>query len=182
MPPPAARLSDEELLSTPTADSFADFYQRHVRAILGYFARVTRDPETAADLTAETFAAALSGRSRYRPEVAPATAWLFGIAGKKAADWRRRGYAEDRARRRLAMERIDLTERDRTDFDALTDDYVAHLLSDLSPDERDAVTARVLEDRAYDEIAAETGVPAATVRKRVSRALGALRGKGVREP
>ena len=61
------------------------------------------DAEAAADLTAETFAAALPGRKRYRPDRAAPATWLYGIAAHKLTDWRRRGYAEDRARGRMRM-------------------------------------------------------------------------------
>src|SRR5215218_648685 len=52
--------SDAELLSATDTRSFELFYRRNFEALLGFFARRTRDPELAADLTAETFAAALS--------------------------------------------------------------------------------------------------------------------------
>jgi DNA-directed RNA polymerase specialized sigma24 family protein len=52
------------------------FYDRHARSVLAYFARRTRDPESAADLTAETFAAAIVSRRRFRPGPEPASAWL----------------------------------------------------------------------------------------------------------
>ena len=96
--------SDDELLTGGGPDGFAVFYRRHVEAILRYHARWARDAEVAADLTAETFAAALESKHRFSPGGPPARAWLFGIAVKKLADYRRRGYAEDRARRRLGME------------------------------------------------------------------------------
>ena len=53
------------------------FYDRHVKALLGYFSRRTFSAEEAADLTAETFASALAARRRFKPGKAPATAWLF---------------------------------------------------------------------------------------------------------
>ena len=46
--------TDEELLASHDSEAFGVFYDRHVRALLGYFARRTRDPEMAADLTAQT--------------------------------------------------------------------------------------------------------------------------------
>ena len=55
-------VTDEQLLSARDAASFELFYCRQVDAVLGFFARRTGDPELAADLCAETFAAALSGR------------------------------------------------------------------------------------------------------------------------
>jgi RNA polymerase sigma-70 factor (ECF subfamily) len=75
--------SDEALLASRDPAGFELFYSRHVEDLLGFFARRTRDPELAADLTAETFAAALANRQRYRPAAGAATAWLFGIAMHK---------------------------------------------------------------------------------------------------
>src|SRR3954467_3044883 len=111
--------TDEELLSARDAASFELFYCRHVDALLGFFARRTRDPELAADLAAETFAAALASRRRYRPEAGAAAGWLYGIGTKKLADAQRRGYAEMRARRRMGMERIELDDDDFARIEAL---------------------------------------------------------------
>src|SRR6188472_2173197 len=110
MPGPDA--TDEQLLVARDALSFELFYVRHVDAMLGFFARRTFDAEMAADLCAETFAAALASRRRFHPGGPPARAWLFGIAAKKLADAQRRGYADMRARRRLGMERIELSDQD----------------------------------------------------------------------
>ena len=44
--------------------------------VLAYFRRRVGDAELAADLTAETFAAALEGRRRFAPERGPAAGWL----------------------------------------------------------------------------------------------------------
>ena len=50
---PAATLrTDDELLSSSDPEAFGVFYDRHIKSLLGYFARRTRDPEVAADLTA----------------------------------------------------------------------------------------------------------------------------------
>ena len=61
--------TDEELLAAVRREpeAFGIFYRRHVTALLGYFLRRTRDAELAADLTAETFAAALDGLRRFDP-------------------------------------------------------------------------------------------------------------------
>src|SRR3954466_7353489 len=107
-----AASTDEELLVAGTAAAFGEFYDRHARAVLAYFARRTGDPEAAADLTAETFAAAIIARRRFRPGPEPASAWLFGIARHKLADFQRRGCAEDRALRRLRVQRPALDAED----------------------------------------------------------------------
>jgi RNA polymerase sigma-70 factor (ECF subfamily) len=53
--------------------------------------------------------------------------------------------------------------------------WVADLLRRLPVDQREAVSARVLQDRPYDEIAAELQTSSLVVRKRVSRGLAQLR-------
>jgi RNA polymerase sigma factor (sigma-70 family) len=167
--------TDEDLLSSRDAASFEEFYVRHATTLLGFFQRRTRDPEMAADLTSETFAAALASRRRYRREAGAASAWLFGIAARKLADAQRRGYAERRMCRRLGMERIELTDRDIERIEALGEGLAPALLDGMAPPQRDAVTAHVIDERPYGEIAAELDTSEAVVRKRVSRGLAVAR-------
>jgi len=168
--------TDEALLAAGDAASFECFYVRHVDELLGFFVRRTRDAELAADLTAETFAAALAARRRYRADKGAAGAWLYGIALKKLADAQRRGYVERRARRRLGMERLELTDLEIARIEALAGDQTATLWVDrLAPDQREAVVAHVVDERSYGEIAGALGTSEAVVRKRVSRGLQTVR-------
>ena len=168
--------TDETLLAGDDPGGFEQFYLRYAETLLGFFARRTRDPELAADLTAETFAAALAGRHRYRPETGAASAWLFGIAMHKLADAQRRGYAERRARRRLGMERLEIDDEDYARIESLAEAAGASaLLEGLAPEQRDAVRAHVLEGRGYREIATSLDTYETVVRKRVSRGLAAVR-------
>ena len=74
--------TDAELLKASAHDveAFGRFYDRHAAAVAAFFVRRTGCPHLAADLTAETFAAAFVSRRRYRDTGAPALAWLLGIA------------------------------------------------------------------------------------------------------
>jgi RNA polymerase sigma factor (sigma-70 family) len=174
-----ASLSDDRVLAAAAADrdAFATFYRCYERPVLAFFVRRTGDPELAADLTAEVFAAALVACRRYRPAGAPASAWLFGIAQHTLSRSRRRGVVEDRARRRLGMASISLDDEDleRIEQLASVDETVMVLLEGLPGDQREAIRARVLQDRTYDEIATELRCSPAVVRKRVSRGLTQLR-------
>jgi RNA polymerase sigma factor (sigma-70 family) len=153
-----------------------ELYRGHARRIAGYLMRATNDAEVAADLTAETFAAALLARERYRADMGAPTTWLYAIAANKLKDWRRRGYTEDRARRRLQIERPALSDSDVVEFARLADEVTADaLLEALPADQRTALRARVLDGRAYGEIAMTEGVSEQAVRKRVSRGLSSLR-------
>jgi RNA polymerase sigma-70 factor (ECF subfamily) len=157
-------------------DAFTAFYRRYERAMLAFFYRRTEDAELAADLTAEVFAGALVSCGRYRPGAAPASVWLFGIAQHKLISSRRRGRVEDRARRRLRMAPIELQDADldRIEREAGAGAVLA-LLEELPEDQREAVRARVLDDRSYEELAQQLQCSQAVVRKRVSRGLAALR-------
>ena len=58
---------------------------------------------------------------RFRPGPQPAVAWLYAIANHKLASSRRRGRVADRARRRLGMEPIVLTDENLERVEALAD-------------------------------------------------------------
>ena len=167
--------TDEALLLSDDLEDFGLFYDRYVRALLAFFQRRTSNPEVAADLTAETFAAALVSRSRYLPQNANAAAWLFAIAHHKLTDYQRRGRAEDRMRARLGMQAVSVATEDAELIRWLGEEVATQLVEELPEDQRDAVRAHVLEDRGYAEIAADERLPEATVRKRVSRGLRVLR-------
>jgi len=82
-------------------------------------------------------------------------------------------------RTRLGMQAIELTdaglERIEEIIDAERAPRALTALESLPPRERQAVEARVLDDRPYGEIASELRLSEAVVRKRVSRGLRRLR-------
>jgi RNA polymerase sigma factor (sigma-70 family) len=170
-----AHETDDALLQSGDPEDFGRFYDRYVESLLAYFCRRTGDPEAAADLTAETFAAALVARRRYEARATPAAAWLFGIAQHKLTDFRRRGSAETRMRARLGMERLAVSAEDAEMIRWLGEDVAVAMVADLPPDQRDAIRAHVIEDRDYAEIARSGRTSEAAVRKRVSRGLQVLR-------
>jgi RNA polymerase sigma factor (sigma-70 family) len=172
---PIDQPTDEDLLSSDDPEAFGVFYDRHVKALLGYFARRTFDPEEAADLTAETFASALVARPRFTPGGAPATAWLFTIAARRLADYQRRGYVEQRMRRSLEMERRPVSEADTEMIRVLGEDAARSVLSELPPEQRRLVAAHVIDERPYGELAGELHTSEAAIRQRMSRGLATLR-------
>jgi RNA polymerase sigma factor (sigma-70 family) len=171
------RLSDQELLvlARETPPAFGVFYRRHVHAVHGYFRRRVADVETAFDLTAETFAAALRAVPRYEPRPEPARAWLFGIARNKLSEALRHGQVEDRARRALAMEPIVLDDDDVAMLELLSETPALEAVGELPEDHRAAVLAHHVDGESYEEIAERLACSQSVVRQRVSRGLRALR-------
>ena len=116
------------------------------------------------------------GRRRYRSENPSAHAWLMAIASHKLNSALRARYAERRARLRLGMRPVAVTEDDLARIDRLADAaVVGRLLDELPSDQRVALVARVVDERSYEQIADGEGVSEAVVRKRVSRGLAGLR-------
>ena len=173
--------ADEALLVAGRNDgrAFGLFYERRVDSVLAFFLRRTGDRELAADLTAETFAAALSALPRYRPERSTALAWLFTIANHKMADSIRRGQVEDRARRRLRLEPLVFSDEDiervEQRAEAAAGGAALAELERLSAEQRGAIEGRVLHESDYDELARALRCSESVVRKRVSRGLAELR-------
>jgi hypothetical protein len=84
-----ARASDESLLAATQAgdaEAFGVFFERHSRTVLRFVRRRVGSAELAADLTAETFAAALIAVHRdHAREVPDGAAWLCGIAPSRSS-------------------------------------------------------------------------------------------------
>jgi RNA polymerase sigma factor (sigma-70 family) len=174
---PVDRRSDSELLVASRVDpeAFGVFYDRHVRAVLAFFRRRVHAPEVAVDLTAETFAAALVAVGRFSAREEPARAWIFAIARHKLSDAIRRSEVDDRARRTLAMQPVELDDVALEAIEELAESRSLELLDALPADQREAISAHHLDDRSYEEIAGELRCSQSVVRKRVSRGLASLR-------
>jgi RNA polymerase sigma factor (sigma-70 family) len=172
------RTDGELLVATPRdPDAFAIFYRRHARGVLSFFRRRVRSAEVAFDLTAETFAAALEAAPRYEPRPDPARGWLYGIAFNKLYEAQRRGRADDAVRRALGMQPIELTDKGLERIETLAGEPATHALHALPDEQREAVRARVLDERPYEEIAGELGCSESVVRQRVSRGMRAMRAR-----
>jgi RNA polymerase sigma-70 factor (ECF subfamily) len=175
------------LLVEPEARSFAitcesldQLWRSHAPGVAVYIARRTLDAGIAADLTAETFAQAYMKRHQFRGGSRDAAiGWLYGIARHQVSHFVRRHRAEARALARLGIEpvhsgpdelgrfvdrdgRSELRRRIATQLDALT------------PEQREALRLRVLDELSYEQMADRLGIDERAVRARVSRGIRAL--------
>jgi RNA polymerase sigma-70 factor (ECF subfamily) len=153
-------------------------YDRYASRLVRYLVEQQGATEDAAlDATQEAFARLIVHRGRVRlADDGSLWPWLAVTGRNLVRDWQRRGIVEARARRRLGLP----VASDEAS-DALSRVEAARVrvrlrlaLSRLSPEQRTAVAARVLDERDYPEIAATAGTSEATVRRRVSRGLRAM--------
>jgi RNA polymerase sigma-70 factor (ECF subfamily) len=169
------RATDGELLRAGTADGFEEVYDRHAAQVLAWSR--ARIGEHAADLTAEVFARAWLGRSRFRPESnESALPWLLGIARNVLRESLRKRRIEDAARRRLGMPR--LLARDAA-LEAIHDrrslsEPERLALASLPERDRELLQLRVIEERPYRDIAVRLRCTPQAARHRVSRLLRQL--------
>ena len=174
-------MNDAALLAASArgdADAFAVFYRRHLPLVVGFCARATADREAAADLTGEVFAAALAAAGRYRAEHETAAPWLIGIAQNKLRESQRHRRVQDAVRRRLRMRPLEFDEEDLDRVEALASQAHSAVLAAveaLPESERDAVRARIVDERGYDELAVQLRCSESVVRQRVSRGLARVR-------
>lgn len=175
----ADTVRDEDLLvaSGDRPAQFVTFYDRAMPGLLAFFARRTLDGQAAADLTAETLADAYASRRRFGDRGdGSASAWLYTIAHRKLGRFRRRQRVDAAARRRLGLQRLELTSEDIERVEALIDfaqvgRAVAAAFGELRPDQREALRLRVIDGLPYRQIAATLGCSEDVARARVSRGL-----------
>jgi RNA polymerase sigma-70 factor, ECF subfamily len=163
-----------------SAEGYHRLYDAVSDRLLGFFVRRAPDPQTAVDLWAETWAVAYQRRRSFRgSEGEQDEAWLFGIAYRQLARYRRSGEIERRALRRLGLERPVLAD---DELDRVLElGVVAGLrgrlngaLDALPAEHAEAVRLRVVDELSYDELAGRLGISQANARARVSRGLRAL--------
>ena len=124
----------EQALSTRSPRSVAEAAEEHLDDVFGYLLYLTRDRETAEDLTSSTFEKAVRLWQRFDPARGSARTWLLGIARTTALDWFR---AE--ARRRRREEAAALPERVEESFAEGLSPELERGLATLSAGEREVL-------------------------------------------
>ena len=170
---PAKRSGDDKT-------SFEGLYDRVAERVLIYLARRVRDPDAAAELWAECWAAAFESWSRCRASgPAEAEAWMFGVARNQLAAYYRTGAIQRRALEKLGWTAPSLGVDEREWIDRALDvellsPALEEALLELPQKRRQAVQLRVVEDLPYDAIAERLGCSEQTARAHVSRGLRRL--------
>jgi len=173
--------TDVELIvrSWDEPEAFGVLFERHAGELLGFFARRTLDPESAAELVAETFAQAFASRRRFRDRGLGAAGWLYGIGRHQLSRFFRTGAVDARARHRLGMPEREVSAEDYERIEELIDfeqvgRAIGQAFSVLSDEQREALTLRVVDGRSYREVAEALRCSEETARARVSRGLRRL--------
>lgn len=176
-----SELTDAALLQAAIddPDAFGLFYDRHAQPVLQFLYRRTDSAETAADLCAETFAAAFVQRRRFRDTGTTARPWLYGIAKNLLGHYLRRQRVSERYRRRIGAGIAALDDEDLLRVEELADvapyrHEIRAAIEQLPEGTADAVVLRIGHDLPYPEVATRLGCSEGAARVRVSRGLARL--------
>ena len=149
-------------------DAFEQLYAAEASALFSFLAYRTGDRSLAEDLLADAFERALRGR--YNARKGSAKTWLYAIALNVLRDHLRRAAAESRA-----YERVEEGAARDPFADVEVRDELMRGLTQLSAEEREAISLRFGAGLTVPEMATVLGEPLTTVEGRVYRALRKLR-------
>ncbi|MCX4818506.1 SigE family RNA polymerase sigma factor [Streptomyces sp. NBC_01142] len=149
-----------------TEEEFDAFYAMAFPRLVGQLYALTGDHGEAQDVVQEAFVRAWDRRASFLADEAP-EAWIRTVAMRLAVSrWRR-------ARRWLELVRHH-PPADRTPGPGPEHTMLVAALRQLPEAQRQAVVLHHLCDLTIEQIAAETGAPAGTVKARLSRGRAAL--------
>ncbi len=151
----AAGRGDEQALASFIRDTQADVWR---------FAAHLVDPQTADDLTQDTYLRAVRAAASYRGRSSART-WLLAIAYRVCMDELR---ARTRRRRRNAL--LPSIDRPGVAADVAEEVTLTAVVAGLDLDRRTAFVLTQLIGLTYDEAAQACGCPVGTIRSRVARA------------
>ena len=152
--------------------AFAELLKLYGPRLLLFTQRMLQSsPEQIADVTQDTWVAIFRGLPRLL-DVSKFKPWAFRIARDQV-------FREYR-RRKLLVQPLDgeILEETPNQDDSLTAadlEQLHHCLGSISPEHREALILRFLEEMDYEEIARATGVTVGTVRSRIHYAKQALK-------
>lgn len=158
--------------------AFKELMERHQNSVFHIVLRIVRDRELASDLVQDTFMKAFSSLKSYRSEYRFST-WLYKIAANTSID-----HLRKKRIKALSLDNPINTQDGQVTIEV--PDYTHHperemvrreqavtiedAIMALPEKYRQVIVARHQEDKSYEEIASEIGVPVGTVKARIFRA------------
>jgi RNA polymerase sigma-70 factor, ECF subfamily len=176
-----AGLRDEELIELLVrreAEALGVLYDRYGRLVFAVALRITGDREVAEEVTQDVFHNAWQGAGGFRIGSGTCSAWLMGITRHRAIDATRSRRFRARAREDdLNVEYPANNENDpvyQVD-QQMTREMIRSALSELPPNQRQAIELAYYGDLTGAEIAERLGEPVGTIKTRMRLGMQKLR-------
>ena len=157
--------------------ALAELYEAMVGRVYGLALRITRQVQTAEEVTEDCFWQVWRQAPRFDAARGGAIAWIMTIARSRALDaLRRADNAEPLADERLANIEAEQGNDPHDLLDAVEKQHRLHAaLRDLEPLPRQLVALAFFRGLSHEEISAQMGLPLGTVKSHIRRALLRLR-------
>jgi RNA polymerase sigma-70 factor (ECF subfamily) len=154
-----------------------EWYEAYGAPVYNYFRFHVPLPDVAEDLTAETFLKVVRAVDRFDPSRGTAKAWILTVARNVLSDWRRRA----RLRQYVALGTMHdlIYEAPSPEERLLREEEIGRLLdavATLGETDRELIGLRYGSGLDTAEVAQILGTSEGSVRTRLWRALGKLRG------
>ena len=180
--------SDEQLIKqalTGDQRAYRELLNRHSQSIYHVIFKIVRNPDESADLVQETFMKAFGSLATYRFEYRFST-WLYKIAANNAIDFLRKKRIEA-----LSLDKPIQTKDGEVGFEVpdwsqnpeenlyrrRREITIQDAISSLPAKYREVIVLRHQQDKSYEEIAEQLGLPVGTVKARIFRARELLKKK-----
>lgn len=136
-------------------EAFERLYQTHLARLRSFLRRSLGDSKAAEDIAQEAFLQIWQHPNGFNPARGSLKAYLFGIAAKRAADWRRHRRPESPAPPEPPARAGEPPV------------LIADALQHVDPDTRSLLWLREVEGYSYQELAAMLEIPLGTVKSRL---------------
>lgn len=170
------KATDEELMSEyqrGSEQAFTVLYRRHSPRVYGYLKKRTFDADSAGDVLQMVFMKLHQTKRRYDSSY-PFLPWLFTVTRTVLIDWQR---VRRRHRQELPLENeaLEMAVHQAANGSESTDEREWPELSQLTPDQRQAIELRYRNDQSFEEIARVLETSPSNVRQLVSRGIRILK-------
>ena len=159
-------------------EAFSALFRFFAPRLKSYFLRLGTNPRQAEDLVQEAMLRVWERATLYDPARAQASTWIFTVARNLRLDALRGERRPEPESKALLAGLADPGEPADLQLDSSRrEERVRAALATLPPEQLDILKLSFFEDVAHADIARRLGLPLGTVKSRIRRALGRLRGE-----
>jgi len=184
----SASPSDQDLVQRSIEgeeNAFNELLNRYKRGVYTLIIRIVRDPETANDLSQDTFVRLYASLSSYNPKY-KFSSWLFKIANNLTIDHLRKNRPnmlslDDPVETESGSVMIQVASGGEDPLDRVESlelgENIKEAIMEVPVEYRRVIVMRHVEDMTYEEIVEVTGLPLGTVKTLLFRGRRLLRKK-----
>ena len=164
--------------------ALGEFYDASSRMVYGLALRIVGDPAAAEEVTLDVYTQVWRQAAAYSAERGGPSTWLMLLARSRAIDYLRsqvrRSQEREQSLETVASVHHPAASPEASALETARRETVQAALTQLVPEQREAVELAYFKGMSHSEIAANTGQPLGTIKTRIR--LGMLRLRDLLQP